>query len=144
MLASGRAQDLIKRFEGCKLEAYQDQKGIWTIGWGTTGPGITAQTPPISQGTADAMLLGHIREMALSLTDLLGNTLPQNRFDALTSLVYNIGMQAFRTSTMLRLIKAKDFEGASAQFLLWDHTLHAVNPGLLERRLAEQALFDTP
>lgn len=115
--------------------------GRWTIGWGTTGPGIQ-EGLVIKQGTADAMLLGHAREVGLALTDMVGFILRQDSFDACTSLVYNIGAQAFKTSTMLRLIKARDLQGASKEFPKWDHVNGIVLPGLLTRRLAEQALFN--
>lgn len=138
MIPSKNAVDFIKKWEKCKLEAYEDGRGIWTIGWGTTGPGIV-EGLRISQNTADAMFIGHVREIGLSLTDLVGNILNQNQFDALTSFCYNVGLGAFRTSTLLRLIRAKDFPNAVLEFPKWDHPTSL--PGLLARRKAEMALF---
>lgn len=142
MIPSKNVIDLIKRWEGCVLEAYEDVGGIWTIGWGTTGPGIQ-EGLTITQTTADSMLLGHIRELGLSLTDLVGNSLSQNQFDACICLIYNIGMGAFRKSTLLKLLKAKDFKEASLQFSLWNHVQGKVVTGLTNRRAAERALFET-
>lgn len=141
MIPSQKAIDLIKQFEGCRLRAYQDSGGIWTIGWGTTGPGIQ-EGLGISQATADSMLMGHVREIGLALTDILGNfLLNQNQLDALTSFCYNVGLTAFRLSTMCKLIKAQDMTGASAEFTRWDHVDGVVSEGLLRRRMSEQALF---
>lgn len=140
MIPSGNALDLIKRFEGCILEAYQDAAGVWTIGWGTTGVGIV-EGLVISQATADAMLLGHIREVGLDLTDMFANQLKQNQFDALTSFVYNIGFNAFKQSTMCRLLKAKQYADAANEFPRWNHCAGQVLPGLTARREAEQSLF---
>jgi lysozyme len=140
LVPSNNAIDLIKRFEGCVLEAYQDSKGLWTIGWGTRGPGIQ-EGLTIKQATADAMLLGHAREVGLVLTELVGFILRQDSFDACTSFVYNVGAGAFGKSTMLRLIKARDLEGASKEFAKWDLSGGMPLPGLEARREAERLLF---
>jgi lysozyme len=142
MIPSQNALDLIKRFESCKLDAYQDPVGIWTVGFGSTGPGIV-EGLTISQKTADGMLLGHVREVGLELTDLLGNfQLNQNQLDALTSLVYNIGIGNFKSSTLLKYLKMNDYKDASNEILKWNHAGGIVLPGLTTRRLAEQALFN--
>ncbi len=140
MVPSQNAVDLIKRFEGCKLEAYQDQGGVWTIGYGTTGVGIV-EGLTISQKTAEGMLLGHVKEVGLSLTDLVGRGISQNKFDACVSLAYNIGINAFKHSTLLQLLKKNDIQQAGDEFLKWSHVNHVVSKGLLARRAAERALF---
>lgn len=140
MVPSQHCVDLIKRFEGCKLEAYQDPRGIWTVGYGSTGPGIV-EGLTITQKTAEGMLLGHVREVGLTLTDLVGQGMKQNQFDAITSLAYNIGTQAFKNSTLLKLLRANKPVEASNEFPKWDHCGGVVLPGLLARREAEQALF---
>ena len=140
MIPSQNAVDLIKSFEGCKLEAYQDIKGIWTVGFGTTGPGIV-EGLTITQNTANAMLTGHVKEIGLSVTDFIGNGIPQDCFDAVCCLVYNIGTGAFKSSTMLKLIKDHDLKGASGEFIKWDHCGGKEIDGLKRRREAELALF---
>lgn len=140
MIPSKNCISLIKQWEGCRLESYADVGGVITVGWGTTGPGLQ-EGLIISQNTADAMLTGHIREIGLSLTDLVGNSLSQNQFDACTCFVYNIGFPAFKSSTILKLLKSKDFKNAALEFLKWDHVHGVVVPGLLARRQAEKDLF---
>lgn len=140
MRASGNAITLIKQFEGCKLEAYQDQAGVWTIGYGSTGPGIR-EGLTISQKVADGMLLGDVSWLSQDLSKLVGINVNQNGFDALVSFVYNIGLGAFKNSTMLKLILQHKIQEAALEFSKWDHVNGVVNEGLLTRRLAEQKLF---
>src|SRR5271166_24170 len=142
MRASQNALDLIKTYEGCKLQAYEDQRGVWTVGWGTTGPGINERTV-VSQGVANGMLLGDVSRVSQDVSALVGINLNQNQFDAVVSLVYNIGLGAFKSSTMLKLILAHKLPEAADEFPKWDHVNGVVNPGLLGRRLAEQKLFQT-
>lgn len=141
MIASKEAEDLIKQFEGCHLKAYKDAVGVWTIGWGTTGPGIQ-EGLSISQHTADMMLKAHIQDIALDLTDILGvQKLNQHQFDALISFIYNIGIGAFKKSTMLKLIKSYKMAEAALEFERWTKAGGRELPGLVKRRKAEKRLF---
>lgn len=141
MIASKEAEDLIKQFEGCHLKAYKCPAGVWTIGWGTTGPGIQ-EGLVISQHTADVMLKAHIQDIALDLTDLLRpKSLKQHQFDALISFIYNVGIGAFKKSTMLVLIKRDKMAEAALEFDKWTKSGGKVLPGLVKRRKAEKTLF---
>lgn len=140
MRASKNALDLVKQFESCRLYAYEDQGGVWTVGWGTTGPGINERTS-VSQGIADAMLKSDIAQLGEHITPLVGLITNQDQFDALVSLVYNIGITAFKNSTMLKKIRAHDLKGAAEEFDKWVHVHKVVSDGLVRRRKAEKALF---
>ena len=70
--------------------------------------------------------------------------LDQNQFDALASLIFNIGGGAFAKSTVLKLLNQEDYLGAANAFLMWDKTGGTVNKGLANRRAAERALFLLP
>lgn len=141
MIASRDAETLIKFFESCHLKAYKCPAGVWTIGWGTTGPGIQ-EGLTISQQTADTMLKAHIQDVALDLTDLLKpKSLKQHQFDALVSFVYNIGIGAFKKSTMLSLIKRDKMAEAALEFDKWTKAAGKELPGLVKRRKAEKTLF---
>ena len=142
MRASTNALDLIKKFEKCCLEAYEDQGGVWTVGWGTTGPGIREHLF-ITQKTADAMLIGDVSRLGIDITPLVGINVNQNQFDALVSLTYNIGLQAFKDSTLLKLIQSHKLEAASEEFDKWIHVHGTVSDGLKARREAEKKLFLT-
>ena len=91
--------DLIKRFEGCKLKAYKDSVGVWTIGYGTTSAdeSITGTSIyeglTITQATADEWLRLSVNKKYGSKVDKFNNIYhwTQNEFDALCSFAYNIG-----------------------------------------------------
>lgn len=130
---------MTKRFESCKLTAYQDSVGVWTIGWGHTGgvyPGMTC-----TQAQADQWLAEDIKGSGLKVQSLVTVSLNQNQFDALVDFVFNLGTANFRTSTLLRKLNAGDYSGAAAEFPKWNHAGGQVLPGLTKRRLAEQQLF---
>jgi lysozyme len=67
--------------------------------------------------------------------------LTQHQFDALVDFTFNAGGGNFASSTMLRLLNARDYAGADAQFVRWDMAGGAHIAGLAHRRAAEAALF---
>lgn len=140
--ASPDAINLIKKFESCRLSPYLDQGGIPTIGWGTTGPGITMDMKsPISQAFADQWLLNDVVEIAKDVDDMLSVDVSQPEFDALVCLAFNIGAGALHHSTIIKLINQEQFAKAADLWTEWDHVDGVEVKGLLNRRLAEKALF---
>jgi lysozyme len=131
---------LTERFEGCRLTAYQDQVGVWTIGYGHTGPDVTPGRT-ITQTQAQTLLAMDVGSAVSCVNTFVSVTLAQEEFDALVDFVFNVGAGAFKGSRLLHSLNAGDFAGAAAQFELWDHAGGVVNPGLLRRRQAEAALF---
>ena len=146
MTISPAGRKRIEGFEGCVLKAYRDQRGILTIGYGHTGPEVTVGLMwTLAQADA-AMTADLVTRVEEPLNRLVSNNvvLSQNMFDALGSLVYNIGEGAFAESTLLRLLNQHDALGAANQFLVWDKTKAATNDGLLDRRIEERKIFMTP
>lgn len=131
---------LTKQFEGCRLNAYQDQVGVWTIGYGHTGSDVRSGLA-ITQDQADALLISDIAAAAAFVNQAVTTQLQQNEFDALVDFVFNLGRAAFAGSTLLRQLNAGNFDVAAGQFALWDHAGGQVVAGLLRRRLAETAMF---
>ena len=131
---------LTEQFESCKLSAYQDIKGIWTIGWGHTGPEVV-EGLIWTQEQADAQLLADIQASAQCVNEVVTVALTQGEFDALVDFVFNVGCGNFSGSTLLRLLNQGDYAGAAAQFDRWDHASGKVVAGLLRRREAEQNEF---
>lgn len=140
MIPSERAIELIKKFESCRLKAYQDSAGVWTIGWGTTGKGIQFGLT-ITKKTADYMLLAHVLDIGLELTQLFEDKLKQWEFDALVCFIYNIGMGAFKKSTMFKLLKEGKKNAAAWEFDRWVYAGGEKLNGLVKRRAAEKSLF---
>lgn len=144
MLALDYALALIKRWEGCHLTAYPDPGtggDPWTIGWGSTGPGIHNGVT-WTQQQADERLAADVQRFMSGVEVAVGVPLQAHELGALTSLAYNIGLGAFRSSTLLRMIKAGDMKGASEQFLRWNRAGGKVMRGLSNRRADERDVFD--
>ena len=136
-----KGEDIIKEFEGCRLHAYRDQRGVWTVGYGATGPGITGNTK-WTQEWADDRLDRDIEIRAAQLTKFLdGAPTTQNQFDALLALGYNIGMGALHSSTALQKHIQGDHAGAAKAILMWDKVNGKANPGLARRRKEEHDLY---
>lgn len=144
MQTSDKGIALIKLFEGCKLTAYQDSVGVWTIGYGWTQPvdgkpiraGMT-----IKQETAERLLKTGFVSYESDVSRLVKVGLTQEQFDALVSFTYNLGARSLSTSTLLRKLNVGDYAGAADEFLRWNKAGGKVLNGLTRRREAERALF---
>ena len=131
-----KAIALIREFEGCRLEAYQDVAGVWTIGYGHTGPEVNA-TLVWTQQEADAALLWDIGQKAEGLKAALRVPLSDNEMAALLSLAFNIGLGAVKGSTALHDINIGDKLAGFAAFTLWNRAGGQRRKGLLKRRCRE-------
>jgi GH24 family phage-related lysozyme (muramidase) len=144
MIISEQGLALIKQFEGCRLEAYQDVVGVWSIGYGWTQPvngrGIHAGMR-IDQVTADRLLLSGIGQYERGVEKLIRVPVSQAQFDALVSFAYNLGCRSLADSTLLKKLNQQDYLGAAAEFPRWNKAGGVVLPGLTSRRLAEKKLF---
>ena len=132
--------NLIKSFEGCKLKAYQDIVGVWTIGYGHTGS-VAGSGVEIDQATADALLCDDLARIEQGVEKRLKVKVNENQFSSLVCLAFNIGLGNFGSSTLLKLLNTGDFKGAADQFLRWNKAKGIVISGLTRRRKAEQSLF---
>jgi lysozyme len=132
--------DLIKKFEGCELKAYQDSVGVWTIGYGHT-KGVE-EGQEITQDEAEDMLASELDEYEGYIRDMVECDLEQNQFDALVAWVYNLGPTNLRSSTMLKRLNKKDFDDVPNQIKRWDKAGGKVLAGLVRRREAESLLFE--
>ncbi len=144
MQTSDKGIALIKEFEGCKLTAYQDSVGVWTIGYGWTQP--VDGTPiragmTIKQEAAERLLKTGLVSYESDVSRLVKVGLSQGQFDALVSFTYNLGARSLSTSTLLRKLNAGDYAGAADEFLRWNKAGGKVLNGLTRRREAERALF---
>lgn len=140
---NAESKELLKRLEGLKLEAYQDSGGVWTIGYGTTRdvtPGLR-----ITQGTAEHLLDMDLLRFERCVAEAVHVDLSDNQFGALVIFAYNVGEQAFKTSTLLRKLNAGLYEEVPAQLARWNKV--RVNgklqrsQGLANRRAAEAGLW---
>ena len=130
----------IKIAEGLRLKAYLDTGGVWTIGYGHTGPEVVKGLT-ITMEQAEALLTEDLRTAEDHVNSAVKVKLTQNQFDALVSFVYNIGGGAFKESTLLRLLNAGDYEGAANQLPRWVKDNGRLIDGLVNRRREERELF---
>ena len=144
MRISKQGLDFIKSHEALRLKAYQDCKGVWTIGWGHTKnvhPGDVITREQAEQFIRDDFAWV---ERTLNADLVTGRDKPlvtQNEFDALCSLVFNIGSQAYLDSTVRRKIKQGDKMAAARAFKMWVYSNHKFVQGLANRRADEVRLF---
>ena len=113
MFISELAIKKIKEFEGCKLQAYQDAAGVWTIGYGHTYN--VREGDRISQWYADDMT--------------------QEQLDAVVSFVFNLGIRRWQYSTLRRYIMlGKSKDKIRAEWMRWVHAGGKRLAGLVKRR----------
>ncbi|MFP6840629.1 MAG: lysozyme [Acinetobacter sp.] len=136
--------DLICSFEGKRLTAYDDGVGVWTIGFGTTvyPNGIKVKKgDTCTEEQAKAYMAHDLKKFESAVNKAVTVQLNQNQFDALVSLAYNIGTNAFSKSTLVKKLNANDIRGAADQFDVWVNAGGKRMQGLVNRRAKEKALF---
>ena len=141
MRTSQRGIDLIKEFEGYSERVYMCAGGKYTIGYGHTRgvePGDTC-----TRDQAEEYLRMDVVEAEETIEALVKVPLTQNQFDALVSLVYNIGSGNFYDSTIRKVIncKVRDPEEYRRAWMMWVKSKGEVLKGLVRRREAELKLF---
>lgn len=141
----GTFTDLIKQFEGLKLQAYKDVAGIWTIGYGLTRyPDGTKvkQGDKITQQQAEAYFQETLQKFAQGVEDSIKTKVNNNQFAALVSFAYNVGLNAFKESTLLKLVNENPNNPAiEAQFMRWVNAGGRPVQGLVNRRRHEANLY---
>ena len=140
MQISQEGISLIKKFEGCELEAYKCAAGVWTIGYGSTKGVEEGNT--ISQEDADNLLLEEMHEYEGYVNDMVTVDLKQNEFDALVSWVFNLGPSNLSSSTLLSRLNNKVWDDVPNQIKRWNKAGGQVKQGLVRRREAEALLFE--
>ena len=151
MKISDNGLRLIQEFESFEANPYLDSARVWTIGYGSTyypnGKKVTGRDKPITREYAETIQRNVIKnDFEPVINELLKNEIAsgfitQNMFDAILSLTYNIGVNGFKKSSVLRLLKQGDKQNAADAFLLWNKAGGKVLKGLVNRRKKERELF---
>lgn len=132
---------LVAGFEGFSEFAYQPVAGDkWTIGFGHTGD--VREGERISLQEALGLLSKDLLYASEAVNKYVSVPLLQCQFDALVSLVYNIGPEAFRTSSLLKALNRMDYEEVSRQWMRWKYFKGKPLKGLEVRRARELAVFN--
>ena len=135
---------LIREFEGFRGQAYHCPAGVWTIGFGHTsraGPPAVGPGSKMSHAEASKVLAADAEVFAQGVRESLRREITDAQFSALVSFAYNVGIGAFRSSSVLRAVNAGDFEAVPRRMGMWVKGGGRVLPGLVRRRAAEAALF---
>lgn len=137
------AYEHLKEWEGLRLDAYQDIGGVWTIGYGSTGPHVKPGMR-ITEDEAKRLLDADLVRFEKVVNDSVKVPINQNQYNALVSLAFNIGTAAFLRSTVLRRLNAGAYQGAADAILMWNKVKGKKVKGLVNRRESERKLFLTP
>ena len=146
MKVSNKGLELIKEFEGFSSTAYLCSAKKATIGYGNTfwEDGTPVKIgDQISKERAEALLKHVVDNFSVAVEVDIKIEVTQNQFDAMVSLAYNIGLGAFKNSTLLRQLNRGNFVGASQEFLRWDKSNGKPLLGLTRRREREKLLFES-
>tara|TARA_A100000172_G_scaffold21007_1_gene11967 strand:- start:1863 stop:2300 length:438 start_codon:yes stop_codon:yes gene_type:complete len=139
MNISKEGLSLIKKFEGCELEAYLCPAGVWTIGYGHTKD--VKEGDKINKEEADYLLQEEMIEYESYINDFVEVPLNQNQFDALCSWVYNLGPTNLKNSTMLKVLNEEKYVDVPQEIKRWNKAGGEVLDGLIKRREAEAKMF---
>ncbi len=137
--------DLIKKFEGLYLSTYLCPAGVFTIGYGSTGPDITPGLTWTKE-QAESRMKSDVEKFVLGTIEscpILGTTGYENALCAVADFAYNVGLGNLKSSTLKRVINAGDFEEAAKQLMRWNKAAGRVLPGLTRRRAAEASILLT-
>ena len=136
--------DFIGNEEGCILKPYLDSVGVPTIGYGNTyyenGVRVKMSDPPISKDRALSLFLNILSFYEKAVWSNTRDDINQSQFDALVSLTYNIGVSAFKGSTVLKLVNNNPADPKiTGAFKMWKNA--GGKPILLSRRIREAKLY---
>ena len=131
--------DLIKKYEGLRLEAYKCPAGVWTIGYGHTKGVYKGMS--ITKEEAEKLLQQDVSVFELQVINTVGK-LSDCKIDALVSFAYNVGIAAFRNSTLCRKVKANSDDPAIRnEFMKWVYAGSKKLQGLVKRRAEEAEMY---
>lgn len=130
----------LRKREGCRLKAYKDTVGVWTIGYGHTSAAGPPQVTPglvITQEDANDLFRNDIGAYEKGVSDRIADTITESyQFDAMVSLCYNIGVGGFFKSTVARQHVVENFKAAADAFLMWNKP-----PEIMGRRKSERKQY---
>lgn len=131
------AKGIAKPFEGWRPRRYKCPAGVWTQGWGHTGPGVdnTAWSPAKGDVVLDADMAVYARGV-LALSPNLAK-LPPPVLGALADFAFNLGTTRYKASTLRRRVAVEDWRGVAHELGKWVHGGGRKLPGLVKRRAAE-------
>lgn len=146
MKLSEKGIELIKRFEGFVSKPYLCQAKVWTVGYGTTrypnGERVKPTDIPIDKEKATEFLKHDVKVFESGVDSFLRDDITQNQFDAIVSFAYNLGLNALKNSTLLKVINSNPNDlRIKKEFLKWVNAGGKVSGGLIKRRQDEVSFY---
>jgi lysozyme len=139
LIFSNKGLQLLKEVEGFRAKPYKDTGGVWTIGYGTVIRNLNIKS--VTPQEAEELARNAVKHIEVTLNTVVSVPLSQNQFDALVVFIYNVGVQAFENSTLLKLLNEGKYDEAANEFKRWKYDNGKEIEGLLNRRKKEAALF---
>ncbi|MGF7157640.1 lysozyme [Bartonella heixiaziensis] len=136
--------ELIKQWEGLRLNAYQDRAHVWTIGYGHTskaGNPIVKKGMCITQEQAEKILCEDLKQFEKAVEKAVRVSLTDEQFAALVSFCYNVGTGAFCNSRLLKKLNQGEYEAVPTELQKWNKVGGKPLQGLANRRAAESGLW---
>ena len=134
----------LKQWEGLKTKAYKDAGGVWTIGYGHTamaGSPQPYQGQVITAVEAESILLKDLTQYEAAVENNVKVKLNDNQFAALVSFAFNVGIHAFKNSTLLKKLNQGNFDAVPTELMKWTKAGGKKLQGLVNRRRAEGYLW---
>jgi lysozyme len=136
-----KSLDLLKTLEGRRLVSYQDQGGVWTCGYGSTGDDVTKNTVWSPQEAEDR-LMKDLQKFE-TIDHFISEQVNDNQFGALVLLCYNVGLASVKLSQTLKLVNQgknpdKEWMGFNK---IRENGVLVESKGLTNRRKAELQLY---
>ena len=136
--------DKLKQWEGIKTKAYQDTGGVWTIGYGHTA--MAGDPKPrsgmvISAEDAEKILLKDLVQYEAAVESLVKVKLTDNQFASLVSFTFNVGIENFKKSKLLKKLNAGNYDAVPTELTKWTKAGGKKIQGLVNRRRAEGYLW---
>lgn len=146
MKLNNAGKDMIKDFEDFRSNPYLDGGGVATIGYGFTyypnGTKVTLNDKPLSVVEANIMFNDVVNKYENAVNNAVSSKINRNQFSALVSFAYNVGIGAFKDSTLLRMVNSNPKNiGIRNQFMRWIYDNGNFVPGLRNRREKEANLY---
>ena len=140
---SSRGLNLIKQFEGLRLNPYHCPAGMRTIGYGHVIKEGEKLSQPLSEEQAETLLLQDVKGATHAVGRLIKVLLTQGQFDALVSFTFNCGAGALQRSTLRACVNREEHGQVPAELLRWCRACGRLSTGLTQRRMAEALLYIT-
>lgn len=139
MHISDKGMELIKKFEGLRLEAYKNKNDVWTIGYGHTKTAHKGKA--ITKEEAEELLRFDLEWAEKAVCNHVKVKLTQNQFDALVSFTFNLGEANFVNSTLLKRVNRNQHNLVPKELTKWVYREHETLKGLARRRVQEAKLY---